>query len=200
MVESGPTAYGGPGMPITDATTTALVEAEPEGLYEVIGAEIREKPPMGAYEYDLANVLAEAIALIARPLGLGRVFVEMLFDLRPAVDRSRRPDVAFVSTERWPMTRRATREAAWKLVPDLAVEIVSPGNSHSDVLRKMREYFRAGVRAVWMVDPDGMEVYAYTSPTAVTIYAVGDELDGGGVVPGFRLGLRELCGEEEPAA
>ncbi len=187
-------------MPISDATTTTLVEAEPEGLYEVIGTEVREKPPMGAYEYDLALVLAEAINAIARPLGLGRAFVEMLFDLRPAVDRSRRPDVAFVSTERWPMTRRAPREAAWKLAPDLAVEIVSPSNEVSDLLRKVEEYFRAGVRAVWVIEPDVLKVYAYTSPTAVRIFAVGDELDGGEVVPGFRIALSDLFGEEQPAA
>ncbi len=153
-----------------------------------------EKPPIGAYGFELANILADLIQDFARGRGLGRAFVEMLFDVRPAVNRSRRPDVAFVSAATWPVDRRAPKTAAWAVVPDLAVEILGPTNSASAVAGKVREYFQAGVKLVWVVYPDQDEVYVHDSPKAVTILGRGDSLDGGAVLPGFVLGVDDLFG------
>ena len=89
-----------------------------------------------------------------RPHGLGRVLTHMLFDLRPALNRRRRPDVSFVSSAKWPPNRRAPKTAAWAIVPELAVEIVSPTNPATEVIGKVQEYFVAGVKLVWVVYPD----------------------------------------------
>ena len=68
---------------------------------------------------------------------------------------------------------------AWEVVPDLAVEVVSPTNTSYEVVGKVDEYFRAGVRLVWVILPGRNKVYVYTSPTDVRILQPGDDLDGG---------------------
>ncbi|MDB5350599.1 MAG: hypothetical protein JWN86_1846 [Planctomycetota bacterium] len=181
--------------PNTDAMSSAFVE--PEGLYEIIDGRIVEKPPMGSYEFELVSIFQSLLSPFARARGLGRVLTEMMFDLRPAVDRQRRPDVAFVSAAACPLHLRAPKAAAWAVVPELAIEIVSPTNQANDVLAKVEEYFRAGSLAVWVVYPDLAKVYVYASPTSVRVLAPGDDLDGGAILPGFRTPVADLFG---PAA
>jgi Uma2 family endonuclease len=171
---------------------------EPAGLYEVVDGEVREVPHMGAFEAELAMLLGRMLDVFAREHGLGRAAVEMLFRIDPGRKLQRRPDVAFVSAARWPIDRRAPRAAAWDVVPDLAVEVISPTNQTGDDAVKLEDYFRAGVRAVWIVHPAVEKVYAYDSPTAVRILARGDTLDGGALLPGFRLAVADLFGPEEP--
>jgi len=124
----------------------------------------------------------------------------MIFDLRPHVDRERRPDVAFVSFERWARDRRIPRTRSWAVVPELAVEIISLTNTADDVAEKLEEYYKAGVRLVWVVYPGQSKVYAYTSTTDVRVLTPGDELDGGNVLSGLRMPLRDLFDKAgEPA-
>ena len=82
---------------------------EPDGLYEVIDGRFVEKM-MGAYECWLASVMFGVMDPYIKANPIGRVVQEMIFDLRPHVDRERRPDVAFVSFDRWPRDRRIPRE------------------------------------------------------------------------------------------
>jgi Uma2 family endonuclease len=126
---------------------------------------------------------------------LGHVAQEMLFILRRSPELKRRPDLAFVSAERWPMGKRAPRTEAWDVVPDLAVEVVSQSNSDDEVAQKIEDYFRAGCRQFWVVYPVTSKVHVYESPTRVTILQVGDDLRGDPLVPGFRLPLATLFGE-----
>ena len=70
----------------------------------------------------------------------------MIFDLRPAVDRERRPDVAFVSFEHSARDRRIPQTRSWAVTPDLAVEIISLSNTADEVAEKLEEYFKVGVR------------------------------------------------------
>ncbi|MFI5454919.1 MAG: Uma2 family endonuclease [Isosphaerales bacterium] len=172
---------------------------EPDGLYEVIDGRFVEKP-MGAYECSLAAVICCALSRYAEDNRLGRTLPEMIFDLRPTVDRERRPDVAYVSFKRWGRDRRVPQTRSWAVVPELAVEIVSPTNTADEVAEKLEEYFKVGIRRVWVVYPRQLKVYAYTSPTEVRVLALGDELDGGDVLPGFRLALHDLFEQpNEPA-
>jgi len=177
--------------------STDLVE--PEGLYEVIDGRFVEKA-MGVYESLFATVMFRALDRYVEAHALGRVVQEMIFDLRPHVDRERRPDVAFVSFERWAKDRRLPRVRSWAVVPDLAIEIVSLTNTADEVAGKLEEYFKAGMRQVWVVYPGQSKVYVYASTTAVRVLAPGDELDGGDVLPGFRLAVRDLFEQAgEPA-
>jgi Uma2 family endonuclease len=160
--------------------------------YEVVGGQMLEKPVMGVLESLLASLLLRWIANHAHENQLGRVVTETLFLLDPALGLKRRPDLAFVSTQRWPLRRRVPRTEAWEVVPDLAVEIVSLSNTAEQVAEKIEDYFRSGVRQVWVVYPGTSKVYLYDTSTSVRILQVGDDLDGGSVLPGFRLALEDL--------
>jgi Uma2 family endonuclease len=164
---------------------------EPDGLYEVVDGRIVEKS-MGAYENWLASVMYGRLDRYVEENSIGRAVIEMIFDLRPRVDRERRPDVAFVSFERWGRDRRIPRARSWAVVPDLAVEIISLTNTADEVAGKLEEYYEAGVRLVWVVYPAQMKIYVYTSTSQIRVLAPGDELDGGDVLPGLRLPLRDL--------
>ena len=128
---------------------------------------------------------------------LGLVVVEVLFQIDPDRRRKRRPDVAFVSGERWPIGRNVPRgDAAWEVVPDLAVEIVSPNDLADEVVDKLADYFRVGIRLAWYVYPSQALIYVYDSPKSVRILSMGDDLDGGAVLPGFKLPVSALFGED----
>ncbi len=176
----------------TEEPGSPTLESSGFRLYEVVGGQIVEKPAMGAFESLLASLLWRRMANHAHDNQLGRVVSETLFLLDPALGLERRPDLAFVSTERWPLRRRIPRTEAWVVVPDLAVEVVSLTNGAEQLAAKIEEYLRSGVRQVWVVYPGTSKVYLYDSPTRVRILQVGDDLEGGSVFPGFRLALEQL--------
>src|SRR6266571_9202265 len=177
----------------------AVLSRDEDSLYEVVDDQVVELAPMGAYEVWLATVLTEYRGRFARQHRLGRAVQEMLFDLTATVQRKRRPDVAFVSYDRWPRQRRVPRTEAWEVVPNLVVEVVSPTDRVDDVVDKVAEYFRAGVECVWVSLPSREQVYVYDSPTQVRILARADELRGEPVLPQFRLPLTALFDEVEEA-
>jgi Uma2 family endonuclease len=81
------------------------------------------------------------------------------------------------------------------LIPDLAVEVLSEGNTANEMRRKREEYFSAGVRLVWIVDPDERTVAIYTAPEECLVLEESQTLDGGDVLPGFVLPLSNLFSE-----
>ncbi len=176
----------------TEEFSSPTPESSEVRFYEVVGGQIVEKPAMGALESLLASLLSRWMAPHAHENRLGRVVSETLFLLDPSLGLKRRPDLAFVSTERWPLRRRIPRAEAWDVVPDLAVEVISLTNGAEQVAAKIEEYFRSGVRQVWVVYPGTRKIYLYDTPTSVKILQVGDDLDGGTVLPGFRLALENL--------
>jgi len=119
--------------------------------------------------------------------------------LNAARNLNRRPDVAFVSYARW-TTSIVAREPAWDVVPDLAIEIISPTNLAEEIDRKITDYSQSEVCLVWVFYPDSGRVYVYQSPTHVSILERTNTLDGGEVLPGFRLpiaGLYEAVAKPE---
>ena len=140
------------------------------------------------------------VSRLAFPLGnfvcaqqLGWSINHALFHLPAPINRDRRPDVAFVSYERWAKTRRLPHnEDAWDAVPNLAVEVVSPPDTAEELEQKIGEYFRAGVELVGVVYPTQSKIYVYHSPTKIIGLTRANVLDGGAVVPGFKLALDVL--------
>lgn len=169
---------------------------EPPGLYEVIDGRIQEKT-LGAHEAETASIFQETLGPFVRSRGLGRVVTELLFDLRPAVDRSRRPDAAFISAATLPLDQRIPKVTAWAVVPELAIEVVGPSNTANEVTGKVEDYFKAGVRRVWVIYPEQAKLYDYTATTAVRILALGDTLDAEDLFPGFALPMRDLLGDDQ---
>jgi Uma2 family endonuclease len=101
------------------------------------------------------------------------------------------PDVSFVCWDKYP-GRQRPRKAIPDLVPDLGIEVLSEGNTPGEMRRKLKEYFVAGVRLVWFVDPDRRAVEVFTAPDASTIFTEGQTLDGGDVLPGLCLPVNEV--------
>jgi Uma2 family endonuclease len=106
-------------------------------------------------------------------------------------DTVRGPDVAFVSWDRLP-NRRLPKEPIPELVPDFVIEVLSTGNTYSEMSRKRREYFHAGVRLVWMVEPSDRTVAIYRSSTDVTVVREGGTLSGDAVLPGWSINTGDL--------
>jgi Uma2 family endonuclease len=174
------------------------VDVPDDVLYEVIEGQIVEKT-VGAQQIEIANIIALALNSCAGPNRSGRAFVEMLFRIDQGKNLQRCPDTAFVSDARWPFRRRVPDVPVWDMVPDLAIEVISPSNSAEAVHEKMHEYFEAGVSQVRVVYPKRREIYDYSSPKQIQVLQLGDELGGGDLLPGFRLPLTALF-EDEPEA
>jgi Uma2 family endonuclease len=174
--------------------TASIATASPvdaDALYEVVDGQVVELPPMGIYETWIASLLHVQLHLFVA-MELGRAVVEPLFDFTKTLGNKRRPDVAFVSYNRWPRKRQVPFTEAWDVVPNLAVEVVSPSNMARDVLDKLAEYFQVGVERVWVIYPSQRQIYVYTSSTDVKVFAEGDELTDDALLPGFRLPLNSL--------
>ena len=116
--------------------------------------------------------------------------------LRFAPGLVRIPDVSFISWDRLP-NREFPREEIWRLAPDLAVEVISRGNTRQEMARKLADYFSAGVRLVWYVYPATCEVEVYEAADKCVTLAAQDALDGGQVLPGFRLPLATLFAQPQ---
>ncbi len=177
--------------------STVIAQTIPDDmLYEVVDGQILEKN-MGSRENEIATILGGYLFQFARANRLGRALVEFVFRIIVEEDLQRRPDVAFVSQARWPSNRRVPDVPVWDMVPDLAVEVISPSNSAFEVQKKIHDYFREAVTRVWVVYPDEAEVYIYSSPTQIEVVGIGQELDGGDLLPGFRLPVAVLF-EDDP--
>ncbi len=118
---------------------TALIDTPPhlagggdDRLFEIVDGRRRAKS-MGAYEVDIMSMIGMYLGHHSLTHQLGRVEVEMLFHFGNPDLPQRRPDVAFVSFQKWPKGRRIPSDQAWNVVPDLAVEVVSPTNSANEV-------------------------------------------------------------------
>src|ERR1022692_4052679 len=119
-------------------------------LYEVVDGQIREKT-VGVRQGEIATLLIGFLFTFLRQHKLGRVLSETMFLIDAAKGLQRRPDVAVISHTKWPLNRLAPDVPAWEIVPDLAIEVVSPTNSTDEVQAKIQEYFEAGVGGVWVV-------------------------------------------------
>jgi Uma2 family endonuclease len=161
-------------------------------FYEVVDNQVRELPPMSARETLFASTLYRFLTSFAWDGGFGQVVSEMLFLLNRTRNLQRRPDLAMVSFDRWPRGKSAPTTNAWEVVPDLTIEVVSPTNAAYEVIEKLEDYFASGVRRVWVIYPPFAKFYVYDSPESVRILKRSDILEGGDVLPGFRLALSDL--------
>jgi Uma2 family endonuclease len=176
------------------------VAIQDDRLCELVDGMLVEKG-MGFRESILAAALASILYAFVSSRKLGLV-TGPDGTMRLLAGLVRMPDVAFFSWVRLPGGRVPT-EAIPDLVPDLAVEVLNASNTPSEMSRKRREYFTAGVRLVWEVDPDARTVAVYTGPDHPVVLTQDQTLDGGDVLPGFTLPLRELFADldrQGPAA
>jgi Uma2 family endonuclease len=166
------------------------VRAGPERrLCELVDGVLVEKA-MSARASLLAGVIVHLIWTFLNEKDLGVVFGADGM-MRTFPDQVRIPDVSFFSWDRY-SEDEVPDEGVSSFLPNLAVEVLSPGNTKGEMERKLRDYFLAGIELVWVIDPKTQTAKAYTSPEDVQRIGKTGCLDGGTVLPGFRLSLKDL--------
>ncbi len=159
--------------------------------YELVRGELRRLTPAGNVHGRVAMNVAWPLAQYVKAHDLGTVYAaETGFKLATDPDTVRAPDVAFVSRQRVEAVGEV--EGYWPGAPDLAVEVISPSDSHVEVEEKVFDWLEAGTKMVLAVNPRRRSVTLYRSQSDITILTGTDILDGNDVVPGFQLTLREI--------
>jgi Uma2 family endonuclease len=180
----------GTGLP-TDADES---DVRGSRLCELVDGVLVEKA-MGTLESLVAMEIAFALRawLEVHPLGVV-LGADGLLQLGPQVVRG--PDVSFIRWERFP-GRELPKERVWAVAPDLAVEVLSPGNTAAEMERKVADYLGAGTQVVWIIDPATRTaaVHAPGAASGRSVFAAiepAGELRGGAVLPGFTLALSKI--------
>jgi Uma2 family endonuclease len=157
-------------------------------ICELIDGVLVEKA-MGYYESRLGFVLGFFLGAYLKTNPLGIALGEKGL-MRVDEEQVRIPDVAFYSWDHFP-NKLLPPGQILDVVPDFAVEIISPGNTKKEMERKRGEYFAGGAELVWEVFPVERTVHVYTSPEDPMIVDENGTLDGGEVLPGFTLSVHE---------
>jgi Uma2 family endonuclease len=173
-------------------TAEELFDLPDDGLrHELVEGELRTMPPAGFEHGSVAGRLLARVSFFVDAGKLGVVLAaETGFVLRRGPDTVRAPDMAFVRSEQVPP--REQRQKLAELAPDLVAEVTSPSDRVSEVNRKVAQWLDAGVRLLWVVDPESGVVVAHQPGGVAHLLRGDDVLDGGDVLPGFSLSLREL--------
>jgi Uma2 family endonuclease len=162
---------------------------------ELVEGTLVEKA-MGYEESEIAGLLLTFLNIFVRPRKLGIVTgADGTIRLFPGLVRI--PDVAFASWGCFP-DRKRPKARIPQLAPDLVVEVLGKGNTKPEMAKKLGEYFGAGVRVVWLVDPRKRTVRVHTAVDQSVLIKEGQTLDGGAVLPGFVLRMDELFVSDEP--
>ena len=165
------------------------VHRRDKSLCELVDGVLVEKV-MGYEESMVAAVIITFLQNFIRPRKLGIVAGEGGM-LRLAPDLVRIPDVSFISRSRLP-GGKPPREPVSGLAPNLAVEVLSAGNTEREMSRKLEDFFETGVELVWFVDPAARTVKVFTSPDKYTELKESRTLSGGAVVRGFKVKVAEI--------
>jgi Uma2 family endonuclease len=183
-------------MSIQTQTITAdeLLRMPPDGFrYELVRGELRKMSPSGHKHGEVAVRFTWRLAQRVEPNGLGKVYAaETGFLLSSNPDTVRAPDVAFVSRKR--IEEVGDVKGFWPGAPDLAVEVISPGDSYAEVEEKVFEWLDAGSRVVLVLNPQKRTVTLYRSRAEITLLTENDKLAVEDVVPGWLVEVKELFG------
>jgi len=173
------------------ATETDLIRVceDEKRLCELFDGTLMEKV-MGALESLLTAALIEYLRRFVRENDLGIILGPDCL-LRYSADRVYLPDISFISWSQDPM-REIGKHPIANLHPDLAVEVLSKGNTLREMQNKRHDYFAWGVGCVWELDPRKREMAIFTSPEEFTIVGNSKNLDGGDQLPGFSLPMAKI--------
>lgn len=161
--------------------------------YELIEGGLRRMSPAGDEHGRVGMELAIPLGSHVKQNKLGKLYLaETGFLIKTNPDTVRAPDIAFVRIER---IAQGPGVKGYRVgAPDLAVEVVSPGDTVSEVEEKVAEWLEGGARMVWVVSPKLHTVTVYRSLTDIVTLTEKDKLDGADVVPGFQMNVAEIFG------
>ena len=185
-------------VPLLMTAEELLDNPVPNMRTELVNGRLIVREPAGLQHGDIAARLLIAIGshLTAERVGLGLaaargrlLAAETGFTLRRGPDTVRAPDVSYVSVQRWP--KEVTRGFA-EFAPDLAIEVLSPGDRAGEVLAKIGDWLNAGSQLVWVIDPARSEARVYRADGSESIIGANGALDGENLLPGLSIALRDL--------
>jgi len=179
--------YRSPGT-ATEEDALWLDEHE-DRLCELVDGVLVEKA-MSSFESLIAAILLRLIGNFLDTNNLG-ILLGADGQLWILPTKMRLPDVSFIRWERFP-SGKLPSDRVYRIAPDLAVEILSTGNTAKEMDRKLSEYFQAGVRLVWYIDPQSRTARVYTATDQMHEIDTAGHLDGRDVLPGFSVRLGEL--------
>jgi Uma2 family endonuclease len=181
-------------MSTTTLVTAAQLLTLPAGMgkrYELVAGELRVMSPSGWRHGMVVDNIHFLLGTYIRQHDLGRCFgAETGFLLKRKPDTVRGPDFAFIAKQNLPADE--PKEAYWPGAPDLAVEVLSPGDTMGEVDEKIEEWLTTGCAAVWVVDPKLQTVTIYQSMTNVVVKTVSETMQGDPIVPGFSCAVDEF--------
>ena len=157
---------------------------------ELVNGKVITMPAPGFEHGEVSGNVYFLLRVFAKEHSSGRVVVESGVVTKRKRDTVRGPDVSYYSKKRAPLGRRIVKYN--DLAPDLCVEVISPSNTRKELRKKLKEYFSAGVRMVWVVEPEDRSVTVFTKPDQGQALFEDAELAGGDVLPGFSCKVSEL--------
>jgi Uma2 family endonuclease len=171
-------------------TAKDLVEMGEEGEFcELVDGELVRMSPSFLPEARVVRTTLLLLGTFVSQHRLGEIFgPDLGYELTP--HRVRAPDVSFVSAEK--LAAYGNPQEFAKVVPDLAVEVISPEVKYGYLQRKIRDYFEAGVRLLWIVDPEMQTVTVHRSLVDLRVLTATDTLSGEDVISGFSCLIAEL--------
>ena len=184
-----------PSMSVPDSspavrTAAQLLDLPRDGhRYELVHGELRRSMAAGFRHGELALRIATSLYAFVRDHDLGTACAAET-GFRLADDHVRAPDAAFVRKER--VAEAGAVDGFWPGAPDLAVEVVSPSDRYTDVEEKVADWLQAGASMVIVVNERRRTVTVVRSTTDVALLGAADVIDGGDVVPGWKLAVAEL--------
>lgn len=157
-----------------------LSREDDEPALEYACGEVIQKPMPNRLHSILERYLILVLAPFLQTTRLGEVFPEFhcIFG-PPGRERAYVPDLVFVSAA------RLTSDLYLRTAPDLAIEVLSPGQEMVRFLDKVQFYLLNGVRLVWVVDPDTGTIGMLAPGEEARTLKAGDTLDGNDALPGF---------------
>ena len=165
-----------------------------DGRYELIRGEVIELPPANDQHGEISVNIGTAFNIYSRRRGVGRTRVETGYQLEQNPDTVRGPDVSLVLLPRGTSVALTGRFVPG--APDIAVEVVSPSNTTTEMERKVGEYLAAGAQRVWVVYPSTAgalsSVVIYRSDGAVQTFTGEEVITDEELLPGFSLPLSEI--------
>lgn len=168
-----------------------LASSVPDGKAELVRGELRVTPPAGGPHGAVAANLIGMLWAHVKAHGLGRVFGDSTgYELVELPRTVRVPDASFVRADRLPSNGVAP--GLLRLAPDLAVEVLSPSETASDLEGKLHDYLESATAVIWVADPARRTVMVVPADSPVRWLHEADMLDGGTVVRGFTCPVSDI--------
>jgi Uma2 family endonuclease len=177
---------------LTAADLAVLPSQLPSGpvRWELDNGRLVAMAPPGYIHGRCENNVASQLRAQGEARGHGQACGEVGVLLRRHPDRVVGPDAAFIANQSLPV--RLSPEGYLETIPDLVVEVRSKNDTQPEIEQKVNEYLRAGVRVVWVPDPERQTVTAYRGRQPPQVFAATDTLTVPDVIPGFAMPVQDV--------